>query len=344
MSENRTQTLVLPISGKHFPNQAAGIKILAECDYVPDVLLGTSGGAVVGLMAIGSQISQLRTQGHVAFCNKVDNLLYQLNSSMYISAWYPLVPSPLLGFMLNGYHFNAGSGVDIPELRDLNLCREPEMWIGTRRDADKKSVLFCTKTSRSVLLNHSLIDSDVSYLNCSEKHVTEACLASSSIPVIVPPVRIGKYLYSDGGTCYASPLGPCMRSLNSKNTSYHVVYISPARFNGKSEPESDEYEDDNIWRRMSSSTTGMITGLHIADRNNGIRMVGPVGLVKHYQGTGRDSLSKALRLSYKCSRSFIEISPIVESCVDFLRMNVGDALKATNRAYGNGFLINHWYL
>jgi predicted acylesterase/phospholipase RssA len=329
----------MPISGSRFANQIALAKHLIELGYQPDIIMGTSGGCITGMVLIICGISSVKCQdSYDIFCHKLNQVLKELDNTWYLSPWssYSVI-NTVIGIK-EGSLFNRGNGENFAKQLDIDLEGQPEMWIGTRCKNTAQSQVFCTKSKK----NSKIRMNGAIYMDGDVKLTTKATVASCAVPTIVPGIEINGLTYSDGGVIHASPLGPCTPAYAKGQISYHIVYISPVRYNSKDDPISDEIEDDDIWNKLKSSTTGMVTGLHLPDRNNGIRMVGPDAIKK--VGRGRIFLKKALDLQLICKRSFIEVAPINGSHINFLTMKKGDVLTSVNNAYDAGFSVRHWYL
>jgi len=340
------KTLSMPISGCHFVNQIAICKHLIENGYCPDLILGTSGGSIAGTMLLTCGIANIKSKdSYVEFEKKMDKMLYTLCADHYREPWCGVeLLSNAIGYG-KGAMFNRGSGVDFIKGYDCDLKKQPELLIGTYNKHKQCCELFSTRAeSNSILKDQG--DHIITYLDHDLDRVILATTASSAVPMIVPPVWIGKNQYQDGGVCFASPLGPCMNQFHT-SLSYHIVYISPVRYSRGNEPEGDEMENDDVWSKIGASMTGMVTGLHIADRNNGIRAVCQ-GLneaqVHKCSGKGIVALQEALRMQRHAARSFIELAPLRQHRVNFLTMKCGDVKNEVYASYDDGFSVHHWWV
>jgi predicted acylesterase/phospholipase RssA len=332
-------SLAMPISGAKFANQIGICLHLLLCGYQPDVIMGTSGGCITGALLVACGVGNIKCQeSYIEFRNKLNNILSQLDHTHYRTAWSDVAVFNTIQAIAYGSLYNSGAGPTFIDPASINIKHQPELWIGTHCKDTGQSQLFCTKPQRQSIIQMS----DAIYLNNKIPDILMCAIASSAVPSIIPPIKRKGYSYCDGGISYASPLGPCMSAFDAKQLSYHVIYISAVRYNSADDPSTAEIEDDDVWNKISSSTAGMVTGLHIADRNNGIRAVGkdPIKEI----GCGKNFLKKCLRKQRRASRSFIELAPLKGVHINFLQMKQGDALKAVNEAYDNGFSVRHWYL
>ena len=343
------KTLAMPISGAHFVNQVAICKHLVQNGYCPDLILGTSGGSITGTMLLTCGIGDVKCRdSYLEFEQKMDEMLSTLCSDHYCLPWCDFEPlSNIIGYG-RGSMFNRGTGVDFLMGYDCDLSKQPELVIGTHNKHLQHCELFSTRSSHHSILNEDDIDHPLTFLDHDVNQLIVTTTASSAVPLLVPPIWIGAHQHQDGGVSFASPLGPCMNVFNQKQTlSYHVIYISPVRYSRDNEPEGDEMENDNVWSKIGASMTGMVTGLHIADRNNGIRAVCfgyNEAEVHTSSGKGAEALQKALLIQRHAARSFIELAPLCHHRVNFIRMKCGDVKREVDGSYRDGFSVHHWWV
>jgi hypothetical protein len=333
-----TRTLVMPISGARFCNQIAIAKHLIGCGYKMDKIMGTSGGAVTAMLLIMADVaSVVDAQSYMEFCTRLNAILMTVDSSWYMTPW--VCWSSILNScvaMTKLSLFDRGTGEMFVGALDGNIKGQPETWIGTHCQQTGKAQLWCTKSEKDADIHIK----GARYLNDCVQSATYAVMASCAVPTVVPPVKIGCETHVDGGVSFASPLGPCMEAFDRGEISYHIVYISPVRYSSKLDPQTDELEDDDIPNLIKSSIIGMITDIHLPDRNNGIRFIG-----NDYHktvGVGRKALKKALDLSEHYEKSFIELAPIHEVHANFLTLQKGEVYTKVKLAYERGFIVRHW--
>lgn len=333
-------SLALPISGAKFPNQIwLALKLLA-LGYKPDRILGTSGGCITGTILLLADVQSVCcAETYREFVRRVDVIIGELDSSWYLKPWSSNILVDRAMGMSNCAMFNRGNGEELVAAIPIDLDSQPEMWIGTKNRTKNIHQLFCTRSRESAEIQVP----GAIYAAGDVKLITKAAIASCSVPTIVPNIAIGNDSYCDGGISHASPLGPLACAYNDGQVSYHVVYISPVRYNKKDDPHTQEIEDDDVWNRMASSMAGMVGGLHIPDRNNGIRMVGPNA--QKAVGHGKAGLSRALKRQQTSLRSFIEITPITPLHCNFTNMKKGDVLRTVRKARCcDDFVVRHWYV
>lgn len=335
----RTNTLVMPVSGVKFCNQIAMVTHLLGCGYKPHRIMGSSGGGVTAMLLALSDVASVQDkETYSCFCDRLNAILDMVDSSWYMTPWVPNA-SILNSYvaLCKGSMFDRGIGEKLIFDLDPDISTQPEIWLGTHCRDTGRAQVWCTKSEKEA----SIRPPGARYLD-GDMHMTTKCtMASCAVPTIVPGVDINGEIHCDGGVSYASPLGQCMSEFENGNASYHVVYISPARYSSKMDPHTDELEDDDLHNLYKSSVAGMVRQLHIADRNNGLLFVG-ANYTKTF-GIGRPALLEALRRSKTCDRSFIELAPVEEVHSDFLTLRKGDASKAVRKSYDAGFTVRQWY-
>jgi predicted acylesterase/phospholipase RssA len=331
--------LFMPISGAKIANQFAIIKHLLKCRYMPDIIGGTSGGCIVAVTLIALRVSEVRCErSYLAFCEKLDYILNNLDSSWYARPQSFCQMFSTFKSFKTGYLYDKGRGEEYIKDYALDITGQPETWLGTFDRTAGHHQLWCTKAKDQAIIRMR----DANYLNEDIDMIAKVSVASSAVPFIVPPVEINKHSHCDGGVGYASPLGSLMPAFKAEQLSYHIVYISPVRYSSKQDPSVEaEQEDDDVWNKIKSSSTGLVTGLHLPDRNNGVRAVGPNAI--KVVGEGQRALMKALAVQKRAARSFIEIAPINAVHLNFLDIKPGDTTKAVSTAYNRGFIVRHWY-
>ena len=346
MNPVKTRTKVMPISGSKIVNHIGASVLLARCGYVPDIILASSGGCITAIMEIAADIASVECFGSCeSFEAKLKYLTKHFSTKNYCKPWCSIAPLNTCLALGRGSLFDTGTGADFIDPDTVDFSGQPELWIGTTEYATKKSQLFCTKTRQEARLQ---FDGAI-YLAENVPEILDATTASSAIQTIVPCINIRGKHYQDGGHSRASPLGPFIEAHQEHNISYHVVYISPVRYNKNDDPHERELEDDDIWNRLRAGTGKMLTDWHVPDRNNGVRMVHEAaaergGRVYKQKGIGIEALKEFLNIQEEAYASFIEIAPLKACCVRFLFMQKGDMYKGVCESLENGYSIRHWYV
>lgn len=343
---SKTQfTLALPISGGKLVTQIAAGILLGRIGYKPDIVLGSSGGCITYELFLAADIDSVKCERtRQQFEERLGTYLKKFKTEHYCVRRSPIAPINTLMGIPYASTFAIGYGPTFINPDEVDLARQPELWIGTTRHRDNTPQLFCSKSYHTAKLKMN----DAIYLNHDMRRVLLAGQASASLPTIVPPTIIDGVAYRDGGLSRASPLGPFIQHHLERKVSYHVIYISPARYSKSDDPHEAELEDDDIWNCVRMHSHGLINGWHVPDRNNGIRVVIDNAekegcRYKKVVGKGADFLRRCVEQQRTARCSFIEIAPLQHNMVQFLSMQEGDLFKSVCKSLENGFSIRHWY-
>lgn len=217
--------MVLPSSGGSFPAQIAMVRqlLLAGIDC-HDLLLGTSGGNVVGYLTIASDFDADRLyESHKLF-----------EGNMFVAPWSTIVPSGLAGFFNGSAYKSSDKGLQMFHklFEDIDI-KKVEMWSSTLEQKTGRAQLWCNKGKNEAYIKeldlnvHSnckplrYVDGDINLLS-------KVCLASASIPSMIEPQILEGEPHQDGGTIFSSPLSPLAQSILNMNVGkpVHIDYIS----------------------------------------------------------------------------------------------------------------------
>lgn len=337
-------SLVMPVSGNKFVNEAKLAEVLVRFGCKFERILSTSGGSIVAIMLAASDVSSvcdLRTYN--IFRRKYLEILADLDSNWYCK-WK--TSSPMLNtllFIQTGAWFDRGDGEERISKYDIRAKDQPEIWMGTQNARTHKHQIWCTKSAEEASINPS----GAKYLNGDVERITKATIASCSVPTFVPCMMIDGDPYWDGGMSHASPLGdflPLFRTAMSNGSlTYHVIYISPARFScSEKDLNGGELENDDAWEKMRESVAGMVTTTHVADRDNGIRVIGENA--KTEIGFGERDLWSALCKQQFCKYSSIELSFASPVYINFVNMRKGDVLNKFHSLDSVQYRVRHDYV
>ncbi|MFH1715524.1 MAG: patatin-like phospholipase family protein [Elusimicrobiota bacterium] len=177
------------------------IKILEENGFFPDIIVGTSMGAIVGaLYSIEGSIDKVHTRMRKVLLSdefdnlKTDTLIRRDEKNIGSSAKKPL-KEKIVDFVWKKYLYRVGnkrlSLLGKKELEDIINLLVPDINI---EDMPIKYAAAVTnlKTGEPELL--------------SKGSLRTAIVASSAIPGVFPPVYIGDNLYADGGVLSSVPV------------------------------------------------------------------------------------------------------------------------------------------
>ena len=175
--------------------------------YTPDLCMGTSGGNVALYIAISGNW----TPGGIR------RVVDTLNSNMFSQTWWPgpmsFIPTWVLG-IFEGAVYKPGYGANglLKAFNNSNSIEMVEMWNSSYNEDQKKTVLFCNKSSYDTFvspLTYSTFDSKslpLKFLDGDINKISQSIIASASVPLLFKPVEIENESYSDGGVTYPSPL------------------------------------------------------------------------------------------------------------------------------------------
>ena len=339
-------TWVLPASGNKFVNQARFVNELVRCGCMPTRMLATSGGSIVSMLVLMCDIKSVKDkQTYIAFRERLGEVLADLDSAWYCSSRTCLPVVSFVQFMMDYSMFNRGNGAERMQAYTMNASLQPELWMGTHNRDTGKHQLWCTH-EREI---STITLEGAKYLSGNTKKIVEVAVASCAVPTFVPPVEIDGHKYRDGGVKYASPFGDCMHmfdtAISSGSIPYKIVYICSVWYSSSDDPKTAEIEDDDLQNKMRASFAGLISKLHIPERNNGIRAVGTTNVVKS-KGRGPTALMRELAVQAEptTKRSFIELAPCKAEYLNFVEMKRGEALDAFLRACEGDYYVRHWYV
>jgi hypothetical protein len=196
-----------PICGGAFP---CTLSLLQELSMVrerpPDLCLASSGGTLAALLGLSANWDPCVIEHH-ASC---------LSAKMFVQRWAPsYLPEPIMAFLMGSVYDEGCGGYEffqrIMTQDSLTSC---ETWIGTYDSDERRAQFFCNKTKGESRINSLNFNEDqdlflsksVVFCDGDLESVYRVTLASSSIPMIVPPKTIMGSRHSDGGVMYASPL------------------------------------------------------------------------------------------------------------------------------------------
>lgn len=281
---------VLPVSGGAFPNQIALMAELASVGVRPDLVVGSSGGNVAGYIGLAADWSPYA----------MERISALLNSKLFARSWWPWplsgIPSVLAGYFL-GTVYRAGEGA-------LELFRSiftpqtiggTEIWTGTLNRTTRRPQFFCNRRREESCLDPKTFDPrllncmPLTFLNEDIEKISKVCLASASIPILVPEQIIDNHYHTDGGTAFASPLTALQSQIIAAacGESLHIDYISSYDMEGQAMEEIDHTAEENgnerpyrnLYEHGSLTANEMVRSLCLMDRLTALEMLrcGSVG-------------------------------------------------------------------
>lgn len=220
--------LVLPVSGGGFVTQLAIIQYLCEVEYIPDVILSSSGGNVAAYVA---SISEWKW-------NNIIKVARKLSRDLFVNQWSEIsIIQTIIGYY-QGNKYKSGKGVYsfLKEYFNKESIQKHEIWTGTYNIKRQKARLFCNLKKEDSILNTDYIDEELTqsmsphYCNGNIKLISDVLIASACVPGIVPAKTINGEQYLDGGVAGASPLKimqePILRYVDENNEPLHLIYVN----------------------------------------------------------------------------------------------------------------------
>lgn len=185
-SENRTRALVLSGGGGRGAYHVGVLRFLEEHDWFPDVIVGTSIGAVNGA-AIAS--------GH--------------NAHSLWALWQRLKTKDV-----QKTHLNPLDGNFLLDTAPLRDTLQREGWVNFDRINSNDAAVHLRITATEVNSGHLHVfgnSSDVFPSRMEQEPIElDHIIASCSIPVVYPATQLHDHLYWDGATVANTPLGPAI--------------------------------------------------------------------------------------------------------------------------------------
>ncbi len=260
------QVYVLPVSGGSFPAQLAGLSLLGENieglqPRVPDIVLASSGGNIATYLAMAGC-------WHWA---GIERSVRQLQKCWFSRPWTAI---PLLNLV---YSYTRrcyrAAGLGFLEFIAKNFTsttiQQPEVWTSAYNKTEQRGHLYCNRgreeaqlclASNQLLVNN--LDSPT-YAEGNLALIADYCLASASIPHMVPPVEINGRQIIDGGVSGASPLTAMSSTLiHHPADVLHLTYFSY----GDIESNLPSPPGNGALTEVLNTVGALIKSLAIADR------------------------------------------------------------------------------
>lgn len=219
------KTLVLPVSGHGLVEQLGIILWLTSRGYKPKTVLGASGGAIVGAIGI---IFDWNHEKIIAWLRTIPSFdAFQHRTLGYVEAIYKdsiFTIGPGLTYLFNF----------ISQPKHEEKLRNSELIILTKNESKGRAEIFSTVSNKNSILKDLSGPLDLFGAKCDVEFIGErkqnylslvkdVLKATSAVPIVFPPVQIGKYKYTDGGCSFSSPLSP----VSSLKQFDEIVYVFP---------------------------------------------------------------------------------------------------------------------
>ena len=275
---------VLPVSGGAFPTQIALMAELTSLGVRPDLVMGSSGGNVAGYIGLAADWNPYA----------MERISALLNSGLFARSWWPWplngIPSVLMGYFL-GTVYRAGEGT-LELFRSIftpQTIGATEIWTGTLNRTTRRPQFFCNRKRGESCFDPKAFDPrllncmPLTFLDQDIARISKVCLASASIPILVPEQIIDGDYHTDGGTAFASPLTALQSQVMTAchNQSLHIDYLSS--YDLESHPEeihdigSEQHEAErpyrNLYEHGSLTANEMVRSLCLLDRLTALEML-----------------------------------------------------------------------
>jgi hypothetical protein len=217
--------IIAPISGCYFVNQLGAYKNLLEYNFKPEIFLGASGG-IIGIMLLACS------------GNNVNGLLSvskKLNSKYLIKDWNSFLPAGFMSLLKGSFYQHSELHHNILEMiATPGLMKEKEIWLNCFNIGKGKTSLYCTCEKNTTILEANDCDiflTEVYHANGNLKIISDAILASSAVPILIPSVNLNDEPHFDGGLSFATPFLLLRDSIisNYKKTkkAFHMILSNP---------------------------------------------------------------------------------------------------------------------
>jgi hypothetical protein len=326
--------LSLPVSGERFVAQLGGIQLLCEGGITPDIMLASSGGNIAAYVAAAAD---WKWAG-------VERIAQEIRPNLLSQPWNNISAiSSMIGYF-KGNVYNNGLGIKefLEKFFDKETIIKYEIWTGTFNKELKKSKLFCNKKEEDCILNTNDIDYDLTqsektcFANGDIDIISKSCIASASIPGLVPPQKIDKYNYIDGGVFSASPLSilhePILRYTCKNKSKLHMIYLNCCNLS-----EVDTTTQSNILDTLKQASTDLIRCQNVIDRLSTYELLRcfPGEMNKEEFECNSETIIYIKEIYNKCSYSMLEIYPTKNCKVNIINFTRKDIIDNINLSYNN---------
>lgn len=326
--------LILPVSGGGFVTQLAILQHLCELEYIPDLILASSGGNVAAYIAAAANWKW----------NNIERISGELSQELFVKSWNSITSLSMVIGYFKGDVFNKGNGVNkfMNKYFNENTVKKYEIWTGTYNKNQQKARLFCNRSKDDTILNMKYFDHDLIqtmepvFTNGNLELISNVGAASASIPALVSPQIIDGEDYIDGGVASASPLTlmqePIIRYIRENNDSLHMIYVNSIDLS-----HSNYKQNNNVFDTWKQASHNMVKSQTVIDRLFAHEMLKKnKGEMKRKDGTcNYQNMKEIKELQKNIKYSLLEIYPNGDFDINLINFN-GDTIKsAIHIAYKN---------
>jgi predicted acylesterase/phospholipase RssA len=326
--------LVLPVSGGGFVSQLAILEHLCESHFIPDLTLASSGGNVAAYIAAAAN---WKWAG-------IERIARELSQSLFARPWNSVMSISMIIGYFKGDVYNKGDGVNdfLSRYFTSTTIKKYEIWTGTYNKNRQKARLFCNRSKETSIVDVSCIDHDLTqsmdsfFANGDISIISQAGIASASIPAIVPAQNIMGEDYVDGGVAGASPLTimqePILKHTRETNSPLHLVYVNSIDL---SSPDIKPIH--NVFDTWRQATKNLIRSQTVIDRLSGYELFrcNPGTITKEEFPCNYDNMERIKKIQSRVKYSILEIYPTSNFDVELVKFNGDDVIHAIRTAYQN---------
>lgn len=356
----------LPISGGYFPDQIGSIMNYMEAskayytefttpsEYLPDLVLGCSGGCVAQTIMMAAAYN----------LDNVFRVCKYIDQDCFIESWMPRFMKDILGsqimFLIEGRLFKKSDKAKnlLKEIFNPQTIQQSEFWILTYNSHKRMAKLFCNKSENNAIIKQQTPDfllltgsEEFSYLDGDVSLISDAVMASASIPALVEEEKIKGQLLSDGGSVYASPFIPLQNRIYDvilrRNLTLKMFYFPPHDF--------DKTVKSWLFNSDKPSKNPYISVLlqffhsyNLVDRDSIFNLLQKLACgrrvkVKSYLEATVEIYTKVLEKFYSVKHAVILVYPENPESIDIVNFTGEDIIRCIEKDRQK-YRIDLWYI
>lgn len=329
MAANKEKVLILPASHEYSSSQLSLIVFLREIGYRPDAILCSSGGAIAATIALAAGFER----DFPEFKRRVDSLSNYISTKLYLSKHKKIINIPFsISALLYPTIYDRGRDPKkSPFEFDLN---QTQVIIGTKNAESSVSTIWYTKEYPAI--THGKYE--LRKITDNKEYI-KVVRASSSIPGIVPPIKIDGMKYEDSGMDTICPL-ECVidKYLDECHLIFAAAFDPFDSYLNHNEPGNIQETLKEVmgYRKNSKLKETFIMCLELLGDNE--------SKIETNSGNSFHELIIALNNTDNCRKSIILIYPNRNHRVDIFNTKNGDYTKAMNNAYRDGFSFKQYMI
>lgn len=212
--------------------------------YSPRLVFGSSGGNISAFIGLMSEWNSDAINRNVDF----------IRSDLFLDEWVPkefsLIPSIPFA-VINGTFYRQGVGAHdvFNSFFTQKSIQRTEIWSGTYDNKHQKAQFFCNKSQSDTYITQPFFNEEqqlycsmpLKFVSGNVNKLADICVASGTIPTVVPSKVIDGIPYDDGGVMYPSPLSVLHKELLRIITGKERVAISRSFREEKNTEENEEF-------------------------------------------------------------------------------------------------------